>query len=199
MPKVTLPKTIIEIDIPDLVNGDTIIKRKAFFHSLNYNQIKEFVTVTWLVKHYAKNEDGTYGSYLGQFIPDKYKETVADDTTTVNAETGQIIEDLEQYRETITVAGETIPEHQVPDMEVVTVINENGDLIEEERQKVDENGNPIFITIPEFTPMIEQSIITIPYCGQYEWFNYVGENVDVNVHNMIRAYGQQVNWFENLK
>lgn len=199
MPKVTLPKTIIEIEIPDLVDGNTTIKRKAIFHSLNYNQIKEFVTVTWLVKHYAKNQDDTYGNYLGQFVPDKYKETIADDTTIVNAETGEIIYDLEQYRETIMVSGDTIPSYQMPDMEVVTVVNENGEIIEEERQKVDENGNLMFITVPEYTPLIEQTIITVPYCGQYEWFNYIGETTPVVVHDMIRSYGSQVNWFENLK
>lgn len=198
MPKVTLKQPQIVIEIPDLVMGNTTIKRKAFFHSLNYNQEKEFLVVTWIVKHYAKLPDNSYGEYLGQFVPDKIRESLADDTTIVNAQTGEIITDLEQYREIVLVDGETIPEHQVPEMEVVSVVNELGEIVEEEIQKVDENGNPIFITIPEYTPQIEQSIITIPYCGQYEWFSYVGENVNVKINEMIRNYGMQTDWFEKL-
>ena len=199
MPKIEKQKIIIELEIPDLVHESTIIKRKAIFYSLNYNQHEEYVVVTWIVKHYAKNDDDSYGEYLIQYIPDKKKETIADNTVNVDATTGEIIEDLEQYRETITISGETIPEHQVADMEVVLVVNEDGSTTEEERQKVDENGNLLFITIPEYTPTFEESVIFIDYCGQYEWFNNLGEYADVNVHGLIRTYGAQVDWFLNLK
>lgn len=33
------------------------------------------------------------------------------------------------------------------------------------------------------------------YMGQYDWFNQLGENVPVNVHSLIRQYGQGItNW-----
>lgn len=191
MPKVSIKQPQIVIEIPDLQIGETIFKRKAFFFDLKYNQDKEFLIVAWTVKHYAKNPDNSYGEYLGQFVPDKIRESIADDTTIVHAETGEIITDLEQYKEIILVDGETIPEHQVPDMEIVDGV---------EQQKVDAEGNPVFITVPAHTPQVEQIVDNSPpYCGQYEWFTYVGEYVDVKINDMIRQYGLQTNWFEKLK
>jgi len=30
------------------------------------------------------------------------------------------------------------------------------------------------------------------YMGQYDWFNQIGESVDINVHTMIKQYGQGI-------
>lgn len=40
---------------------------------------------------------------------------------------------------------------------------------------------------------------TINVMPQYKFFNQVGENVDVNIHNLIRNYGLQADWNYNLK
>lgn len=32
------------------------------------------------------------------------------------------------------------------------------------------------------------------YLGQYDWFNMIGENQPLKVHDLIRAYGASVNW-----
>jgi hypothetical protein len=42
---------------------------------------------------------------------------------------------------------------------------------------VDADGNPIKVPT------------NIPQIGQFDWFNNLGENVDINVHNLIRQYG----------
>lgn len=58
---------------------------------MKYNQDKEFVSVQWVVKHYAKNADGSLGDYL-TVIPDYTKETIADNTTMCDVNTGIPIE-----------------------------------------------------------------------------------------------------------
>jgi hypothetical protein len=35
--------------------------------------------------------------------------------------------------------------------------------------------------------------------GQYDWFNMIGETTPVIVHELIRKYGEQADWFTNLK
>jgi hypothetical protein len=42
---------------------------------------------------------------------------------------------------------------------------------------VDADGNPIKVPT------------NIPQIGQFDWFNNLGENADINVHNLIRQYG----------
>ena len=42
---------------------------------------------------------------------------------------------------------------------------------------VDADGNPIKVPT------------NIPQIGQFDWFNNLGENAQINVHNLIRQYG----------
>jgi len=42
---------------------------------------------------------------------------------------------------------------------------------------VDADGNPIKVPT------------NVPQIGQFDWFNNLGENADINVHNLIRQYG----------
>ena len=42
---------------------------------------------------------------------------------------------------------------------------------------VDADGNPIKVPT------------NIPQIGQFDWFNNLGENVQINVHNLIKQYG----------
>ncbi|HVZ96421.1 MAG TPA: hypothetical protein VG847_06075 [Chitinophagaceae bacterium] len=81
----------IVINIPDIIIGDTVIKRTATCFNLNYNAANKFVAVQWLVKHYAKNSDGSLGEYL-YFIPDWTKESIADNTTMCDVTNGHPID-----------------------------------------------------------------------------------------------------------
>lgn len=145
MPLIQPEKIRITLEIPDLVIDNTIIKRKAYMHTLIYNQEYNSLSVSWLVKHFSNN-NGSYGEYIGSTIADKSKETIADMTTIVKYPSGEIIEeqDYSLYQ--------------------------------------DENG--------EWT-------INVMY--QYDFFNQIGENIDVNIHNLVRSYGMQTDWFYNLK
>ena len=85
-------KIRIILEIPDLVIDNTIIKRKAYMHTLTYNQEYNSLSVNWLVKHFSNN-NGSYGEYIGSTIADKSKETIADMTTIVKYPSGEIIEE----------------------------------------------------------------------------------------------------------
>lgn len=86
-----LTTNAISIDIPDIQIGDTIVKRTASCFNLNYNADQKFVAVQWLVKHYAKNSDGTKGDYLS-FIPDWTKQSIADNSTMCDVTNGHPID-----------------------------------------------------------------------------------------------------------
>jgi hypothetical protein len=192
----------IVLEIPDIVLSNTIIKRKAKMLTLNYNQPYKTVSVAWEIQHYA-DDNGQYGEYIGVQVGDKLKETIADNTTIVNAATGEIITDLDQYKEIITISGETVPAYSYPQttIEIQQVVNENGELVEIEVEVpvLDENGNPVMIEVPEYTPTTQEAVYTIDWMGQYDWFNKIGETTPVIVHDLIRQYGQQADWFTNIK
>lgn len=130
----------IEIEIPDLVWGLTTIKRKIVLQSMIYNQIAKSLTLSWVVKHYSKAENNTYGDYLGSTIPDKKRESIADNMVMVTP-IGEIIQ---------PISGSEVLGY-----------------------KYDES---------------------ITRMGQYDWFYSLGEAQDINVHNLIRSYGQMLTW-----
>ena len=142
MPYIPYTPVDIVLEIPDIVLANTIIKRKAKMLTLIYNQPYQTVTVAWQVQHYADN-NGAYGEYIGAQVPDKLKETIADNTTTVDAATGDIVTDLSLCCD-----------------DLGTCLN---------------------------------------CMGQYDWFNMIGETTPVIVHDMIRQYGNQADWFTNIK
>ena len=199
-----IPYTPVDIvlEIPDIVLANTIIKRKAKMLTLIYNQPYKTVTVAWQIQHYADN-NGAYGEYIGAQVADKLKETIADNTTIVNAATGEIITDIEQYKEIVTIDGTPIPETTIPQTTTETqqVVDENGNIteIEVEVPLLDENGNQVMVTIPAFTPTTQELQYTVDWMGQYDWFNMIGETTPVIVHDMIRQYGNQADWFTNIK
>lgn len=90
MAYVNLPAVEIEIEIPSIEIGETLIKRKAKLFSLIYNKGSKEVSVAWTVKHYAATTDG-YGEYLS-FIPDWSVTSVADNTTMCDVTNGFPIE-----------------------------------------------------------------------------------------------------------
>lgn len=108
MPLITLPTVNIEIDIPDIVVNGITIKRKAMLFTMNYNQDAKHLVLTWIV---------SYPELIGVkgFLPYS-KQSIADNTTMVDAATGAIISP-----------------------ELVQDINEDG------TPKADESGKPIMV------------------------------------------------------
>lgn len=88
----------IQINIPDLVLGTTVIKRKASLFTMIYNLMHKTVSLSWTVTHFANN-NGEYGESLENIISNYSRETVANNNTKVNPETGAILPDdtLEGY------------------------------------------------------------------------------------------------------
>jgi hypothetical protein len=93
MAYVNLPAVEIEIEIPSIEIGTTVIRRKAKLFSLIYNKGSKSVSVAWTVQHYAANANG-YGEYLS-FIPDWSVTSLADNTTMCNVANGFPIEMIE--------------------------------------------------------------------------------------------------------
>lgn len=87
MAYVQLPPIEIEIPIPDIEIGETVIKRKAKLFSLIYNKGSKEVSIAWTVQHYAATTADGYGQYL-DFIPDWSKTSVADNSTMCDVTTG---------------------------------------------------------------------------------------------------------------
>jgi hypothetical protein len=93
MAYVQLTPQEIEIAIPDIEIGQTLIKRKAKLFSLIYNKGSKEVAVAWTVQHYAATVDG-FGEYLS-FIPDWSKTSVADNSTMCDVKNGFPIQMIE--------------------------------------------------------------------------------------------------------
>ena len=93
MAYVQLPPIEIEISIPDIEIGETVIKRKAKLFSLIYNKGSKELSVAWTVQHYAATAQG-FGEYL-TFIPDWSKTSVADNSTMCDVTNGFPIQKIE--------------------------------------------------------------------------------------------------------
>jgi hypothetical protein len=87
MAYVQLPTPEIEIEIPSMEIGSTVIRRKAKLFSLIYNKGSKEVAIAWTVQHYAATTADGYGEYLA-FIPDWSKTSVADNTTMCDVTNG---------------------------------------------------------------------------------------------------------------
>lgn len=134
MPQLQTNPVDIILDIPDVTIDATTIKRKAKLFALIYNMSTKQVSISWVVTHYAKNADNTYGDDLSNIIPNYTKEQIATNDVPVNPTTGHPIDP--------------------------TNIDDNTD-----------------------------------YIGQYDFFNNMGENVPVKVHDIIRQFGLGLqNW-----
>ena len=87
MAYVQLTTPEIEIEIPSIEIGSTVIRRKAKLFSLIYNKGSKEVAIAWTVQHYAATTADGYGDYLA-FIPDWSKTSVADNSTMCNITNG---------------------------------------------------------------------------------------------------------------
>jgi len=107
MPQYEYTPIRLEIDIPDLVINDTIIKRKIQLFTMIYNQQSKYLVLNWVIKHFA-DDDGKYGEYLINIIPDKTRESIADNTTLVNSQTGEFIymDENNEYPEDVYYMGQ---------------------------------------------------------------------------------------------
>jgi hypothetical protein len=94
MPYIQLQPAEIEIEIPSIEIGSTVIRRKAKLFSLIYNKGSKEVSVAWTVKHYAATTADGYGQYL-DFIPDWSKTSVADNSTMCDVTNGFPIQMIE--------------------------------------------------------------------------------------------------------
>jgi hypothetical protein len=93
MAYVQLTTPEIEIEIPSIEIGSTVIRRKAKLFSLIYNKGSKEVAVAWTVQHYAATTADGYGDYLS-FIPDWSVTSVADNSTMCDVATGFPIEKI---------------------------------------------------------------------------------------------------------
>lgn len=107
MAQITLTTVDIILEIPDLVISDTVIKRKAQLFTMTYNQHAKYLTLNWTIQHYANNAGG-YGAYVGDSIPDKTKESIADNSVMVDVTTGTILipDSSGNYDQSINYAGQ---------------------------------------------------------------------------------------------
>lgn len=80
----------IVINIPDLVVNGTKVKRTATLFTMTYNMQYQTLSLNWTIKAYA-DSSGSYSTYLGQFITNYSKESIADDNTFVNPQTGAFL------------------------------------------------------------------------------------------------------------
>jgi hypothetical protein len=94
MAYVQLTTPDIEIEIPSIEIGSTVIRRKAKLFSLIYNKGSKEVAIAWTVQHYAATTADGYGEYLA-FIPDWSKTSVADNTTMCDVTNGFPIQMIE--------------------------------------------------------------------------------------------------------
>ncbi|SRR6266536_1096512 len=51
----------LTVDLPDLIKGLTVMKRKAVLNHLLYVPKNKQVTISWQEQKFSKNDDGSYG------------------------------------------------------------------------------------------------------------------------------------------
>lgn len=121
MAKVELQNSKIQIEIPDLVLGGTVLKRKATLFSFTYDQLNKTLSLAWRVDFFEKLTDGTYGNIIDkQGIASYVKNVEANNLIMVDVATGTEIYPVEviniaedgsevktmEYDETITYTGQ---------------------------------------------------------------------------------------------
>jgi len=84
MALISIPPVDIEIDIPDLVvNEQLSLKRKAKLFTMTYNQLAKYLTLSWIVSYPDLIDVKGFSPYS--------KESIADNTTIVDVNTGAIL------------------------------------------------------------------------------------------------------------
>lgn len=106
MPQLQTNPVDIILEITDVTIDATTLKRKAKLHALIYNMSTKQVSISWVVTHYAKNADNTYGDDLSKIIPNYTKEQIATNDVAVNPITGFPL-DPESIQPTIFTNSET--------------------------------------------------------------------------------------------
>ncbi len=83
MPLISIPPVNIEINIPDIVVNGITIKRKAKLFKMTYNQDGQSLSLTWIVYYTDLISVKGFSPYA--------KESIADNTTMVDVNTGAIL------------------------------------------------------------------------------------------------------------
>jgi hypothetical protein len=83
MALITIPAVRIVIDIPDLVVNNITIKRQAELFTMTYNQSSKYLSLSWIVTYPDLSNVKGFSPYS--------KESIADNTTTVDVTTGAIL------------------------------------------------------------------------------------------------------------
>lgn len=92
MPLITVPTPPIEIQIPNKVIANTILKRKAKLFTMLYNQSSKSLALSWQVDYYAQAANDTYGELVqAKGINSYSKEIIADNSVMVNPADGSFI------------------------------------------------------------------------------------------------------------
>lgn len=82
-----IPNIDIEISIPPIIIGGTTLNRKAKLFTMTYNQHEKYLTLSWTVSYYSDN-----GELIDIKGIDSYsKESIANNTTMVDIQTGAIL------------------------------------------------------------------------------------------------------------
>jgi len=89
MAKITLPKAKIQIAIPDLILGNSKLKRKATLYSFTYDQLNQNLSLAWKIEFFETLADGSYGVLIEkQGINSYVKNVEANNTIMVEVATG---------------------------------------------------------------------------------------------------------------
>jgi len=89
---IQLPVVGIQLEIPDYVVSETILKRRARLITMTYNLKAKYFALGWQVGYYENLADGSYGAPIEQDGITSYsKETVADNTVMVDVTNGQVV------------------------------------------------------------------------------------------------------------
>lgn len=121
MAKVEIPNSKIQIEIPDLVLGESLLKRKATLYSFTYDQLNKTLSLAWRVEFFETLVDGSYGELIEkQGISSYVKNVEANNSIMVDVVTGVEIYPIEvitvdaegvetktmEYDQTIDYAGQ---------------------------------------------------------------------------------------------
>jgi hypothetical protein len=93
---VQLPVVDIELEIPDLVAGETIMKRRARLITMTYNQKAKYFTLGWQVNYFENMADGSYGPPINSPGVVPYSvESIGNNLVMVSVATGKILQAAE--------------------------------------------------------------------------------------------------------
>ena len=89
--KISTTASVIVLNIPDIVVGETTVKRTATYSKMEDNRDAKSLSLIWTIKYYATDSLGNYAAYLGGTFPDKKKVFTATNSIMVNPANGKVL------------------------------------------------------------------------------------------------------------